>query len=149
MRISDWSSDVCSSDLKDERLPVVRPDASVADILAVISSKRLGGACVVDAGNRLLGLIVDGDIRRLIQARQDLYQKTAADVMQSRPRVISDCAIVADVLLMLQENEGRYVLLPVVDGDRRLQGILQTRSEERRVGTEGGRSCGSRGWPDQ
>src|SRR3546814_11509867 len=35
---------------KDERLPVVRPDASVADILAVISSKRLGGACVVDAG---------------------------------------------------------------------------------------------------
>src|SRR3546814_18027239 len=62
-------------------------------------------------------------------------------------------------LLMLQENEGRYVLLPVVDGDRRLQGILHTydllqaqpagqaRSEERRVGKECVSTCRSRWLP--
>lgn len=109
-----------------ERLPTVAPDASVAELIGVISGHRLGGACVVDAAGRLLGLVVDGDIRRLIQARHDLYATSAAEVMQARPRVVADDAVVADVLLMLQEGEGRFVLLPVVDAEGRLQGIVHT-----------------------
>ena len=109
-----------------EDLPVVLPNASAAELLSVISAKRLGGACVVDWEGRLLGLIVDGDIRRLIQARRDLYATTASDIMQPRPRVIGEGATVADALDVLRENEGRFVVLPVVDAEGRLMGLVHT-----------------------
>ena len=109
-----------------DHLPVVLPNASAAELLSIISAKRLGAACVVDWEGCLLGLIVDGDIRRLIQARRDLYATTASEIMRPRPRVIGEGATVADVLLLLNDNEGRFVVLPVVDGKGRLQGLVHT-----------------------
>ena len=107
-------------------LPTVLPHASVAELTGIISAKRLGAACVVDWEGKLLGLVVDGDVRRLIQHRGDFYATTASEIMQPSPRVIGPDLTVADVLLMLQQDEGRFVVLPVVDGDGVLLGMLQT-----------------------
>jgi arabinose-5-phosphate isomerase len=111
---------------KGDDLPTVLPHASVAELTGVISAKRLGAACVVDWEGKLLGLVVDGDIRRLIQQRGDFYATTAGEIMQSSPRVIGPDLTVADVLIMLQQDEGRFVVLPVVDADGVLLGLLQT-----------------------
>jgi arabinose-5-phosphate isomerase len=111
---------------KGDDLPTVLPHASVAVLTGIISAKRLGAACVVDWEGKLLGLVVDGDVRRLIQRRGDFYATTASEIMQPSPRVIGPDLTVADVLLMLQQDEGRFVVLPVVDGDGVLLGILQT-----------------------
>ncbi len=107
-------------------LPVVYPHTSAAELLAVVSAKRLGAACVIDWENRLLGLIVDGDIRRLVQARQDLYAATARDLMQPHPTVIVDTATVGDVLVLLEAQGGPLAVLPVVDTNGSLQGMLHT-----------------------
>ncbi len=105
-------------------VPTVLPSASVAELLAVMTGRRMGAACVIDHDNRLLGLVVDGDIRRHLQARRDVYSTTALELMKPEPRVVSDLATLGDVLLMLRQASGGLLVLPVVDDSGRLQGML-------------------------
>ncbi|CAN5394244.1 KpsF/GutQ family sugar-phosphate isomerase [soil metagenome] len=107
-------------------LPTVTPSASLAELLAVMSAKRMGAACVIDGGNRLLGLIVDGDVRRHIQARCDVYAMTADTIMQANPHVVRPEATIGDVLLMRGTEAGGLLVLPVVDDAGRLLGMLHT-----------------------
>jgi len=107
-------------------LPKVLPHASVAEVTGIISAKRLGAACVTDWQGKLLGLVVDGDIRRLVQRRGDFYATTAGEIMETSPRVIGPDLNMADILLLLQQEEGRFVVLPVVDEDGVLLGLLST-----------------------
>ncbi|QAY76996.1 SIS domain-containing protein [Sphingosinicella sp. BN140058] len=106
-----------------EDLPVVLPSASVAELLAVMSGHRMGAACVIDHDAKLIGLVTDGDIRRHLQARKDLYTIVAHEVMQPKPRVVGADATLGDVLLGLGQTPG-ILVLPVVDPDGRLQGML-------------------------
>ncbi|MDP5280060.1 KpsF/GutQ family sugar-phosphate isomerase [Sphingomonas sp. DG1-23] len=105
-------------------LPKVTPSTSFVDLLAVMSSKRMGAACVVDADDQLVGLIVDGDVRRHIQAHPDVHIATAGEIMQPSPQVIGTEANVGDVLLMRSAGSGSWLVLPVVDGSGRLRGML-------------------------
>jgi arabinose-5-phosphate isomerase len=108
-------------------LPMVGPDAPVADLLATMSAGRMGAACVVDADGCLLGLVVDGDVRRHFQSRHDVYDTPARALMQSHPQVIDVAATLGDALLLLRERDGGYLVLPVVDGGGRLHGMLHAK----------------------
>lgn len=109
---------------RGDDLPTVAEGASVAEILTVISAGRIGGACVTDVGGRLRGLIVDGDIRRLVQARVDLYSVTAAGVMSRAPMTILDDATIGDAWRVVR-GDGRHIaVLPVLDADGILVGIV-------------------------
>lgn len=105
-------------------LPTVLPSASVAELLAVMSGLRMGAACVVDHAGCLLGLVVDGDIRRHIQARKDVYQTPAKDVMHPHPQAIDVGAALGDALLLLREHGASLLVLPVTDAAGRLHGML-------------------------
>lgn len=104
-------------------LPVVLPSASVAELLAVMSGRRMGAACVIDHGGRLLGLIVDGDIRRHIQGRRDLYSSTAAELMRPDPVTVRPDATLGDVLASVRDGAGLLVL-PVIGDDDQLVGLV-------------------------
>lgn len=108
-----------------EDLPKVAPATLLVDLLAIMSSKRLGAACVVDENDKLLGLVVDGDVRRHIQGARDLHSATAGAIMQASPHVVGVEAKVGDVLLM-RAGSGDWLVLPVVDGSGRLCGMLHT-----------------------
>jgi len=107
-------------------LPTTLPHASVAEVTGIISAGRIGAACVTDWQGKLLGLVVDGDIRRLVQSRGDFYATSAGEIMETSPRVIGPDFTMADVLLLLQQEEGRFVVLPVVDDEGILLGLLST-----------------------
>jgi len=109
---------------KGDAVPRVGPSASIAALIGAISGKRMGAACVCDLEGRLLGLVVDGDIRRLIEAKADLYGVSAAEIMQPKPVTIVEDAVVADVLALLQGR--RLSVLPVVTPDGHLAGLLDT-----------------------
>lgn len=109
-----------------EALPVVAPHASVAETLPIMSAGRMGAACVVDWSGRLLGLIVDGDIRRCVQARRDLYATQALAIMQPHPQVIGGDMSVGDALELLRAGAMRFAVLPVVDDEGRLTGLVQS-----------------------
>jgi arabinose-5-phosphate isomerase len=107
-------------------LPKVTSSTSLVDLLAVMSSKRLGAACVVDAEDRLLGLVVDGDVRRHIQSGCDVRTATAGAMMQTNPQVIGIDANVGDVLLMRSAGSAAWLVVPIVDRAGTLRGMLHT-----------------------
>lgn len=105
-------------------LPKVSPSATLVDLLTVMSTKRLGAACVVDTDDRLLGLIVDGDVRRHLQGGGDLHATTATAIMHPDPQVLPCDATVGDVLQVRGPNGRRRLVYPVVDAAGRLRGML-------------------------
>jgi arabinose-5-phosphate isomerase len=85
-------------------LPLVRLDTSLRDVIIEISSKRLGCTAVVDDEKNLLGMITDGDLRRMLQKDADLAQVTAGDIMTRNPKNIEKDEFAVKALHMMQEN---------------------------------------------
>ena len=107
-----------------EDLPKVAPSTTLVDLLAVMSTKRMGAVCVVDTEDRLLGLIVDGDVRRHLQRGGDLASTTAAAIMHPDPQVLPCDATVGDALLVRGPNGRGRLVFPIVDAAGRLRGML-------------------------
>ena len=111
---------------RDDDLPKVERTTSLIDLLAVMSSRRLGAAGVVDSDDRLVGLVVDGDVRRHFQSGCDIHTATAGAIMQTSPQVVGSDATVGDVLLMRSAASAAWLVLPVVDAAGTLVGMLHT-----------------------
>lgn len=105
-----------------DNLPFCTADASFRDVVQVINRGRLGLALVMD-GERLLGLITDGDVRRAFDSGLDYKALTAAAIMTRNPRTVAP-----EVRFALAEDEmrsQRINALVVIDGDGRVAGVLQ------------------------
>lgn len=104
------------SDLyKNNEKPMVGPADDVKDVIMEISSKRLGAAAVVE-GNKLLGIITDGDLRRMLEQKVDIDKLTALDIMTANPSAIEEDELVVNALEMMREN--KITQLPVLkNGD--------------------------------
>lgn len=70
-------------------IPKVSEYAKLPEIIMEISSKRLGATSVLDSEGRLVGIITDGDLRRMLQKMQDITQVVAKDIMTFNPKSIS------------------------------------------------------------
>ncbi|NOW47897.1 arabinose-5-phosphate isomerase [Novosphingobium sp. SG751A] len=106
-------------------LPCIGPQANLAEVIAAISTGKMGAACVVEGGY-LSGLIVDGDIRRAIAARRDIYAERAADVMRPDPTVLSASATTGDALDLIRDHGAGFSVLPVTDDAGRLLGMVHS-----------------------
>ena len=103
--------------------------ATAADPLKQVvidmSVHPLGAACVVSPERNLLGIITDGDVRRALQARDDIRTLTAADVMTKSPVQIEPDALVHDALSLMEDRPSQISVLPVVDADGRCLGLIR------------------------
>ncbi len=70
-------------------IPLVAHDANLTTVIHEISSKRLGATAVANAEGKLLGIITDGDLRRMLQKGIDIHQVKATDIMTINPKTIS------------------------------------------------------------
>lgn len=68
--------------------PAVAPDATIRQIILEISSKRLGATAVIGFDNQLLGIITDGDLRRMMQQKEDLSSVLAKEIMTPSPHSV-------------------------------------------------------------
>lgn len=93
--------------------PKLGPDALLKDVILEISSKRLGIAAVLDEEDRLLGVITDGDLRRMLGKGGDLNALTASMIMTKSPRTIDASALAVDALDLMRKNN--ITQLPVLD----------------------------------
>lgn len=93
--------------------PEVRPDAPVKDVIVEISQSMLGVTAVVENGE-LLGIVTDGDIRRMLNRHQDITALKASDIMTTGPKTIGS-EILAVKALEEMQNNGISQLL-VLDG---------------------------------
>jgi arabinose-5-phosphate isomerase len=93
--------------------PVVGPEAALSEVILEISSKRLGATAVVQKG-KLLGIITDGDLRRMMQKQVDFRKLKAKDIMTKQPKTVAgDTMAVEALALMKQFNITQLV---VADG---------------------------------
>ena len=91
--------------------PEVGPDDSLTRVIIEMTHKRLG-ATVVMENERLLGIITDGDLRRMLMKYPNIEQVKAAQIMTSNPKTIDTEALVVDALHKMRENS--ITQLPVV-----------------------------------
>ncbi|MEM1051171.1 MAG: KpsF/GutQ family sugar-phosphate isomerase [Pseudomonadota bacterium] len=105
-------------------LPTVQAGTPLLEMLAIMSAKRMGAACVVGEDDHLLGLVVDGDVRRYLQQGDGLAEATAASVMQARPRTIHESATLGDALRLRKSAGTGWLVMLVVDHSGHLKGML-------------------------
>lgn len=84
------------------QLPVVSPEAPLKDVILEISSKRLGATAVMNGRNELLGIITDGDLRRMLQKQIDIGQVQAAAIMTRTPVTIDQSEYAVKALELMQ-----------------------------------------------
>lgn len=101
--------------------PQVSPDATIKEVIIEISEKRLGTAAVVDGPN-IVGVITDGDIRRMLEADVDINTSTAKDIMSVNPKTIDESALAVDALEMMEENN--ITQLIATDGNGKYTGVV-------------------------
>ncbi len=106
-----------------ESVPRVAPEAAMGQVVLEMSRKRLGCAAVVGPDGRLLGVITDGDLRRLLEKDATPLDRNAAAVMSSHPTTIHAEALASSALALMEER--KITMLPVVAGDGTLEGIVQ------------------------
>ncbi len=105
-----------------DALPRVGPQTKMPDVIYEMSRKKLGVTAVVE-GERLVGIISDGDLRRLLERRgKDVLDLTAGECMTKNPRTIAAGEFAATALAVMEEK--KITSLMVVDGGGKLEGIV-------------------------
>jgi len=106
-----------------DQIPAVAPQTPLADVIYEISKKGLGHTAVVDDVHRLLGIISDGDLRRLFQREGNrALSLTAAECMTRRPATIGRQELATRALNIMEEH--RITSLLVVNPQEKLEGVV-------------------------
>ena len=106
-----------------ENAPHVLPTTKMPDVIYEMSRKGLGLAAVTEANGKLLGIITDGDLRRVMQKRQEnVLALTAADCMTKNPITLARTELAASALRLMEEK--KITSLLITDPEGKLEGVL-------------------------
>ena len=105
--------------INNER-PVVTSDAEIREIILEISSKRLGCTAVVE-NEKLVGIITDGDLRRMLQGTTDVASLKATDILSQNPLKVTPDSMVSDALDLMRS---RNVTQLLVDENGKYLGVI-------------------------
>ena len=105
-----------------EEMPLVSPDTGMRQVLMVMTAKLLGVACVVDEHSHLLGIITDGDLRRLLERYPNTLDLTAAEAMTPAPKVITPDRLAAQALHIMETHA--ITVLAVLDENEAIVGVI-------------------------
>jgi hypothetical protein len=100
--------------------PEVSPDTDIKKVIVEISAKMLGVAAVIDQGN-IVGVVTDGDIRRMLSKTDTIKGLTAKDIMSVRPKTIDFDSLAIDALNLMEKNKITQLL---VTKDGKYAGII-------------------------
>ncbi|NOY46945.1 MAG: KpsF/GutQ family sugar-phosphate isomerase [Chlorobi bacterium] len=102
LRVSDLSS--------QNQKPAVSIDTNIKDIIIEISEKMLGVTAVIENGE-IIGIITDGDLRRMLSKADDFSNLTAKDIMGTNPKRIDNNAMAVDAMELMETNEISQLLV--------------------------------------
>ncbi len=107
-----------------EDCPVVHHDTPMPRVFYEMSRKGLGMTCVVDADERLLGIITDGDLRRRMERGAEIQGLVAADVMTSHPVTIGRGTLAAEALNVMEQRKITAIVVIEDRGTNAIAGVL-------------------------
>jgi arabinose-5-phosphate isomerase len=101
--------------------PKVLPTATIKEVIIEMTAKRLGAAVVVDETENILGIITDGDLRRMLEKTDLIANLQAKDIMSSNPKTIA-----ADILAVyaLEEMRKHHISQLVAENNNKYAGII-------------------------
>ncbi len=103
-------------------IPSVTSECTLVDALLEITKKGIAMTAVVDADNQLLGIFTDGDLRRLLEQRQNFTDVKIADVMHHNPRTIGPDKLAVEAVKLMEMHRINQLL--VADAHGKLVGAL-------------------------
>ena len=104
-------------------IPIINKDAPLKDVIMEISSKKLGIVIVVDQDDKVLGIITDGDLRRLMEKKEkDTFKTTAEEMMSTNPKTIEKNALAARALQIMEKHS--ITSLIITNGSKGPTGII-------------------------
>jgi len=107
--------------VSDSIAPKVLPTATLKEVIVEITEKRLGVTAVVDTNNKVLGIITDGDLRRMLERSDNIKNITAADILTRNPKTIEPIIMAVDALEIFALYDISQL---IVAEDRQYIGIL-------------------------
>lgn len=102
-------------------VPAVRPDETLARAMHEIAHRR-GTVPVVDGERHVLGVVTAGDLTRFAEGRPDFLERPVTEAMNPDPKLTAPGTLAAETLARMEDHG--VMAMPVVDGDRRLLGLV-------------------------
>lgn len=102
-------------------IPRVHPGDRIRSVILEISSKRLGATAVVDNDDRIVGIVTDGDLRRMLQKNQSIEGLAAADIMTVNPKTIDREELAITAFNLMEQNKITQLLVTHED---RYEGVI-------------------------
>ncbi|MFL2619501.1 MAG: KpsF/GutQ family sugar-phosphate isomerase [Flavobacteriales bacterium] len=109
-------------DLIDKkRVPTVRIESNIEEVITEISTKMYGVTAVI-SNDKIIGVITDGDIRRVLEKKVDIYNLKASDIMSNKPKFIGINSLAIHSLRLMKKNKISQLL--VLDEAEKYVGIV-------------------------
>jgi arabinose-5-phosphate isomerase len=96
--------------IEKNELPQVAPNTLIKDVIIEISKKRLGTTAVVE-NNKIVGIITDGDLRRMLKDNTNISGLVASDIMSKNPKTIQSDAMAITALETMESNNITQILV--------------------------------------
>lgn len=96
----------------NNEVPKVDIDADIRNVILEISAKRLGATAVMQDG-LMVGIITDGDLRRMLERNSNIKETTARDIMTTHPKTIDSGSLVVEALALMRNHN--ITQLPVLE----------------------------------
>ena len=107
--------------IENNQIPKVSASDSIAKVIVEISERRLGVTAVLE-NEKIVGIITDGDLRRMLSKTTDINHFTAKDIMGKNPKTIQENAMAIAALEKLESNNITQIL--VVDAQEKYIGVV-------------------------
>ncbi len=104
--------------------PLVRLSDDIRTVLYEMTEKRAGAVSVIDEDARLLGLITDYDIRKVLESGKDVFRFSVEDVMNSKPSWVYEDEKAVKALELMEKRQKPISVLPVLTRDEKVIGII-------------------------
>lgn len=108
---------------RDKELPLVYEDTPMKETLLEITSKRLGVTGVVDGKGGLVGVITDGDLRRGLESKGDIFRLKAQELMSRNPKTIPADALAARAVVIMEQHSITSLFI-LENGNRKPVGVV-------------------------
>jgi arabinose-5-phosphate isomerase len=86
------------------QLPSVKPNSNIKEVIIEISEKRLGVTAVIE-NDKVLGVITDGDLRRMLATSDDISNITAKEIMSKNPKTITSDSMAIEARKLMESSE--------------------------------------------
>ena len=96
--------------LQEHKNPTVQQNTAIAEVITEISTKLVGATAVLD-NDKVVGIITDGDLRRMMQNEQDYAKLMAKDIMSKNPVLVDETVLAKEALTLMQQKEISQIIV--------------------------------------